>query len=88
MKYYHVVLQSNETAPLPGERNIALLRMEMMFTLGDEVLLMPYRGRPSNMEHATAGDIIKGVIRDLKLIGLVHVTEVKEITREEARHYA
>lgn len=88
MKYYHVTVQANDTAPLPDETNSAFLRMEMLFTVGDNALYVPVGASEDRPEQVTVGEIVKGVIGNLGLTGLMRIMKVNEITREAASRYA
>jgi hypothetical protein len=90
MKYYHVTLQVNDSAPLPSESNCALLRLEMLLTVGDNATHVPsgHVGLDLKSVPTTVGDLIKGTLADLHLQGLMSIREVEEITREDMEHYA
>jgi hypothetical protein len=88
MKYYHVTLQVNSTAPRPAEDDCALLRMELLFTVGDNATHIPVGARPDKPERVTVNELIRGTLYDLHLVGLMDVREVDEITKEQMEHYA
>jgi len=88
MKYYRAVIQPNEHAQSPTERINVLLKMELTFTVGDGATHIPVGAMNPNPVPATANDIVKGVIHDLHLTGIMCIIEIKEITREAAEQYA
>lgn len=87
MEFYHVTLRVNDTAPLPAEDNCAMLRMELLITIGDNARQM-VPGHPHRSQPVTVGDIIKGTLHDLRLSGLMHISALDKITPEEAEQYA
>ena len=87
MKFYHVVLRPEVTTPKPAEDNTALLRMELLVSVGDRARHAPAKTAPFGSVPTTIGEVIKGTLSDLQLTGLMHIAELDEITEEEAQQY-
>jgi hypothetical protein len=88
MKHYHVTIQVKDSAPRPNESNAALLRMELLITLGDDARHVPVGAVNFRSTPTTIDDLIKGTLADLRLTDLMDIREVDEITEEDMEHYA
>jgi hypothetical protein len=67
VKKFRAIIEANDDAPQGDENIVALLRLEMVFAIGQ------------NSPVPSPESIVKSTISDLYLTGFVTIKEIKEI---------
>jgi len=69
MRFYNVIVEADPAQETEPTVS-ALVRMDLFFTVPDQFPLAP-------------GQIVSGVLRDLKITRYMKVTEIHELTQED-----